>query len=92
MGRRLATLATCNLNQWAMDFDGNLKRVVQSIEEAREKGAKYRVGIIAAYSAQPASSWLLQQAKSRVPLLPPSLYMQWHRPDEPNRVLATAYA
>ena len=43
MAHRLATLATCNLNQWAMDFDGNLKRIVQSIQEAKAKGAKYRV-------------------------------------------------
>ena len=32
--RRLATLATCNLNQWALDFSGNLDRVIQSILEA----------------------------------------------------------
>ncbi|GJD08652.1 Glutamine-dependent NAD(+) synthetase [Galdieria sulphuraria] len=41
---RLATIATCNLNQWAMDFQGNLKRIQQSIVEAKEKGARYRVG------------------------------------------------
>mmetsp|Transcript_23328 Transcript_23328/g.59695 ORF Transcript_23328/g.59695 Transcript_23328/m.59695 type:complete len:726 (-) Transcript_23328:433-2610(-) len=44
MSRRLATLATCNLNQWAMDFEGNLERIKQSIEEARKQGARYRVG------------------------------------------------
>jgi NAD+ synthase (glutamine-hydrolysing) len=41
---RLATLATCNLGQWAMDFDGNLARVVESIARARAAGARYRVG------------------------------------------------
>eukprot|EP01036_Dinobryon_divergens_P038171 gene38171-50059_t len=37
-------LATCNLNQWALDFDGNLERIVESIREAKAKGAKYRLG------------------------------------------------
>jgi NAD+ synthase (glutamine-hydrolysing) len=40
----LVTVATCNLNQWALDFDGNLERIVTSIKEAKEKGATYRVG------------------------------------------------
>lgn len=43
MRQRQALLATCNLNQWAMDFEGNLARVVTSITEAKSKGAKYRV-------------------------------------------------
>jgi NAD+ synthase (glutamine-hydrolysing) len=43
MRRRIATLATCNLNQWAMDFEGNLRRIVESIERARAAGATYRV-------------------------------------------------
>ena len=43
MPRRLAVLATCNLNQWAMDFEGNLGRIKQSIREAKAKGATYRV-------------------------------------------------
>ena len=37
-------IATCNLNQWAMDFDGNLKRIKESIQEAKDKGAILRVG------------------------------------------------
>lgn len=41
--QRLATLATCNLGQWAMDFQGNLQRIILSIEEARRRGARYRV-------------------------------------------------
>ena len=40
---RIATLATCNLNQWALDFDGNLERVKRSIKQARDAGATYRV-------------------------------------------------
>jgi hypothetical protein len=43
--RRLATLATCNLNQWALDFGGNLQRVIESIEEAKKRGARYRGGV-----------------------------------------------
>lgn len=43
MRRRLATLATCSLNQWAMDFEGNLKRILDSIKAAKEAGATYRV-------------------------------------------------
>lgn len=37
-------LATCNLNQWANDYDGNLARIKQSIIEAKAQGAKYRLG------------------------------------------------
>lgn len=42
MSHRLITLATCNLDQWAMDFEGNLKRVMESIRIAKQKGATYR--------------------------------------------------
>jgi NAD+ synthase (glutamine-hydrolysing) len=34
---RLVTVATCNLNQWSLDFEGNLRRIIQSIEEAKKK-------------------------------------------------------
>lgn len=37
-------VATCNLNNWAMDFDGNAKRIYQSILNAKNLGAKFRVG------------------------------------------------
>ncbi|XP_072321147.1 glutamine-dependent NAD(+) synthetase-like [Eucyclogobius newberryi] len=43
MGRKV-TLATCSLNQWALDFEGNLDRILQSVEVAKAKGAKYRLG------------------------------------------------
>ncbi|XP_060569113.1 glutamine-dependent NAD(+) synthetase-like isoform X2 [Ruditapes philippinarum] len=43
MGRKV-TLATCTLNQWAMDFEGNLSRILQSVQEAKSKGATYRLG------------------------------------------------
>lgn len=39
-----ATVATCNLNQWAMDFDGNYQRIKQSIDVARAHHARYRIG------------------------------------------------
>ena len=44
MPSTLVTLATCNLNQWALDFNGNLDRIIKSIRIAKERGAKYRVG------------------------------------------------
>ncbi|CAK9043576.1 Glutamine-dependent NAD(+) synthetase (NAD(+) synthase [glutamine-hydrolyzing]) [Durusdinium trenchii] len=39
-----ARVATCALDQWALDFDGNLARTRRSIEEAKRQGARYRVG------------------------------------------------
>ncbi|CAK4517728.1 unnamed protein product [Aphanomyces euteiches] len=44
MNPPLLTVATCNLNQWALDFDGNLARVMQSIRTAKQRGATYRLG------------------------------------------------
>lgn len=41
---KLTTLATCNLNQWALDFEGNLSRIMESIRVAKEKRARYRLG------------------------------------------------
>ena len=38
------TVATCNLNQWALDFEGNRDRILESIKEAKRQGAKLRVG------------------------------------------------
>ncbi|KAJ7415033.1 putative glutamine-dependent nad(+) synthetase protein [Willisornis vidua] len=43
MGRAV-TVATCALNQWALDFEGNLERIVRSIGIARSRGARYRLG------------------------------------------------
>eukprot|EP00750_Incisomonas_marina_P014578 INCI17689.3.p1 GENE.INCI17689.3~~INCI17689.3.p1 ORF type:complete len:681 (-),score=110.69 INCI17689.3:393-2435(-) len=40
----LMTVATCNLNQWALDFPGNLQRVENSCRIAKEQGARYRLG------------------------------------------------
>ncbi|KAK3210283.1 hypothetical protein GRF29_44g2234228 [Pseudopithomyces chartarum] len=41
---RLMHVATCALNQWALDFTGNKDRIVESIRIAKSKGAKLRVG------------------------------------------------
>lgn len=43
MGRKV-TLATCSLNQWVLDFEGNLERILKSIEIGKSKGARYRLG------------------------------------------------
>lgn len=43
MGRKVI-LASCTLNQWAMDFDGNYHRILRSIKEAKARGAMLRSG------------------------------------------------
>uniref|UniRef100_A0A1I8NS65 Glutamine-dependent NAD(+) synthetase n=1 Tax=Stomoxys calcitrans TaxID=35570 RepID=A0A1I8NS65_STOCA len=43
MGRKI-TVAVSTLNQWALDFEGNLARILQSIMEAKDMGASYRTG------------------------------------------------
>ncbi|KAK7556900.1 hypothetical protein IWX49DRAFT_559083 [Phyllosticta citricarpa] len=40
----LTTVATCQLNQWALDFEGNLERILESIRQAKAAGAALRVG------------------------------------------------
>ena len=40
----LVKVATCNLNQWALDFTGNLARVEESIREAKAAGCTFRTG------------------------------------------------
>eukprot|EP00111_Clytia_hemisphaerica_P001503 TCONS_00004305-protein len=41
---RKTTIACCSLSQWALDFEGNLRRILESIRLAKEIGARYRVG------------------------------------------------
>uniref|UniRef100_A0A803LWN3 Glutamine-dependent NAD(+) synthetase n=1 Tax=Chenopodium quinoa TaxID=63459 RepID=A0A803LWN3_CHEQI len=41
---RLIKVATCNLNQWAMDIDCNLKNIKESISRAKDAGATIRLG------------------------------------------------
>ena len=38
--QRKVTLATCSLAQWSMDFEGNLRRILESIRLAKEQGGK----------------------------------------------------
>jgi hypothetical protein len=38
---RLVTVATCSLAQWALDFEGNLERIKESIRQARSQGSVY---------------------------------------------------
>ncbi|KAK1382348.1 Glutamine-dependent NAD(+) synthetase [Heracleum sosnowskyi] len=42
---RLINVAACNLNQWAMDFDCNLKNIKESITRAKNAGATVRLGL-----------------------------------------------
>ncbi|XP_077243827.1 glutamine-dependent NAD(+) synthetase-like [Tasmannia lanceolata] len=41
---RLLKVATCSLNQWAMDFDCNLRNIKESILRAKAEGATIRLG------------------------------------------------
>ena len=43
-GGTFVTLAACNLNQWALDFDGNLERILESCRRAKDADASYRLG------------------------------------------------
>lgn len=40
----LITVATCSLNQWVLDWEGNVQRIIESIQLAKEAGARLRVG------------------------------------------------
>jgi NAD+ synthase (glutamine-hydrolysing) len=37
-------VATCSLNQWALDWEGNLLRIKQSIQKAKSAGCRFRTG------------------------------------------------
>jgi NAD+ synthase (glutamine-hydrolysing) len=37
-------VAACNVNQWALDYDGNLARIMESVKMAKALGARYRAG------------------------------------------------
>ncbi|KAH6774041.1 carbon-nitrogen hydrolase family protein [Perilla frutescens var. frutescens] len=41
---RVLMVATCSLNQWAMDFDWNLNNIKESITQAKQAGAAIRLG------------------------------------------------
>lgn len=40
----VVTIATCNLDQWALDFEGNLRRIRESVRLAKAAKATYRLG------------------------------------------------
>jgi hypothetical protein len=40
----LITIAVAQLDQWALDFGGNLERILESIRVAKAKGARLRAG------------------------------------------------
>ena len=44
MQMRVCKIATCNLNQWSMDFEHNKNNIVNSILEAEKLGCSLRVG------------------------------------------------
>lgn len=41
---RYAKIATCSLNQWALDFTGNKQRIMESIQIAKKEGCTLRIG------------------------------------------------
>ena len=41
---QLVKLATCSLDQWALDFSGNTERIRSSIKDSKQLGARYRLG------------------------------------------------
>jgi hypothetical protein len=43
MGRTIV-VAACSLNQWALDWEGNVTRIKESILVAKSRSAKLRVG------------------------------------------------
>ena len=43
MGRK-AVVAVSTLNQWALDFQGNMERILASVQAAKEAGARMRSG------------------------------------------------
>uniref|UniRef100_A0A915HEJ5 Glutamine-dependent NAD(+) synthetase n=1 Tax=Romanomermis culicivorax TaxID=13658 RepID=A0A915HEJ5_ROMCU len=54
MGRK-ATISACTLNLWAMDFQGNLSKILKSITLAKNAGSSLRVGTeleVCGYSCQ----------------------------------------
>ncbi|TKR89093.1 hypothetical protein L596_013246 [Steinernema carpocapsae] len=41
---RCVTVAVATVNNWSLDFDGNLKRILETCRQAYDQGAKIRVG------------------------------------------------
>lgn len=59
MTRQLVRVATCALDQWALDLPGNLQRIKSAIVKAKHEGARFCITpelSIASYSLQ--DHWL----------------------------------
>jgi NAD+ synthase (glutamine-hydrolysing) len=41
---RLVKISSCTLNQWAMDFEGNKNRIIQTLKLSKDQGCKIRIG------------------------------------------------
>ncbi|KAJ1348119.1 Glutamine-dependent NAD(+) synthetase [Parelaphostrongylus tenuis] len=41
---RRVCLAVCTVSNWALDFAGNLQRILTTCEEANRRGARLRLG------------------------------------------------
>lgn len=41
---KLFTISCCNLNQWVLDWEGNRKRIIESIQVAKQRGSRFRSG------------------------------------------------
>jgi NAD+ synthase (glutamine-hydrolysing) len=37
-------MSSLNIYRWALDFEGNTQRIIESIQQAKAAGAKLRVG------------------------------------------------
>ena len=42
--QRVVKVASCTLNQWAMDFEGNKRRIIESLKKCVENGTNIRIG------------------------------------------------
>lgn len=42
--QRFVKVASCTINQWAMDFEGNKQRIILSLKKAKEEKANVRIG------------------------------------------------
>lgn len=57
---KLVKVASCNLNQWAMDFKGNLQRIKESIKEAKAQGCSFRTGPELEITGYTCEDWFLE--------------------------------
>ena len=58
-------VATCNLNQWVLDFAGNFARIRESILEAKARGCTLRTGPMRMHSRLPLAQQCTPSTRSR---------------------------